>query len=173
MTVTTERQQLTDVGSSRGTGWPRETLRANVADAYTIHETGYCDAAWWCERHDNFADDEGHTSLVEHTRRIAEMSIDHDKKIVEVVVTWPEMLGDTATRMHPHTAIWTYEHGNRDVISLSAHLTGAPNWIAGELADVLNLLGEGRWLADALHAAHDLLCRINFQRRQDETSANK
>lgn len=143
-------------------------LRSHVANGYHLGDTGRCAAAWWCERHDAF-DENGGLTLVEHTRRIAEMSIDQDEKILEVVVAWAELLGAGAAPTHPHAAIWVYEHGNREVISLSAHLTGG--WVAGELADVLKLLGEGRWLADALHSAHALLCVIDFRRRQAEKAA--
>lgn len=171
MTVMAERK-LTGAGSGLGRPRPRQTLRAYVADGHQLHDTGHCGTAWWCARHDNY-DSDGEATLIEHTRRIAEMSLDHGRKVIEVVVAWPEILEDGAPVTHPHAAIWVYEDGDRSVIALSAHLTGSPNWICGELADVLVLLGEGRWLADALHSAHALLCQIDFRRRQAAKSTDK
>jgi hypothetical protein len=101
---------------------------------------------------------------VEHKRQIAEMCLEYESTIVEVVVTSTEVLADADAVTAPHTAIWTYEDGV-DCIYHAVHLLSFGG--AEQLAGVLHTLGEGRWLADALRTAQGLLDIIKAAERAD------
>jgi hypothetical protein len=149
MTVMAEHQ-LTDLGSGPGTSGVRPLLRSHVGNMSGRPRPG-CRTEWWCDGQHYTDDNEG---LIEHRRQVAEMSLDYDDTIIEVLVV---SLEDTASEraQAPHATVRTYEHGNRGVIYHEASLLSFR--AAEQMADVLAALGEGRWLADAFRVAQGLL----------------
>lgn len=136
----------------------RPLMRAHIVNTSEMPGLGRC-GVWWCEG-GHYTDPEG---LIEHKRQIAEMSLDYDQTIVEVLIVSCE---DTAsgTSQDPHTSLRTYEDGNRGFVYHEVTLTSFCG--AEQLAGVLATLGESRWLNDALIVAQGLLNIIKGAERQ-------